>query len=37
MNWLPKLKYFANNFFLATAGLLVLKDFPKDTERFSCL
>ncbi|KAJ8427763.1 hypothetical protein Cgig2_024307 [Carnegiea gigantea] len=29
MNWLPRLKYFANDFFLAAAGLLILKDFSK--------
>ena len=37
MNWLPRLKYFANDFILATAGLLILKDFSKGTESFSCM
>jgi len=29
LNWLPKLKFFANDFFLATVGLLILKNFTK--------
>jgi len=31
MNWLPRLKYFANDFFFAATGLLILKDFSKGT------
>jgi len=31
MNWLPRLKYFVNDFFLAVAGLLILKNFSKVT------
>ena len=31
LNWLPKLKFFTNNFFLAAVGLLILKNFTKDT------
>ncbi|KAJ8434745.1 hypothetical protein Cgig2_001948 [Carnegiea gigantea] len=31
LNWLPKLKFFANDFFLATAGLLILKNYTKGT------
>jgi len=31
LNWLPKLKFFANDFFLAAAGLLILKNFTKGT------
>ena len=29
LNWFPKLKFFGNNFFLASAGLLILKNFSK--------
>lgn len=32
LNWLPKLKFFANDFFLAAAGLLILKNFTKGTQ-----
>jgi len=31
LNWLPKLKFFENDFFLAAAGLLILKNFSKGT------
>jgi len=31
LNWLPKLKFFANDFFLAAAGLLILKNYIKGT------
>ena len=31
LNWLLKLKFFANDFFLATTGLLILKNFTKGT------
>jgi len=31
LNWLPKLSYFENNFFLATVGLLILKNYSKGT------
>jgi len=31
LNWLPKLKFFANDFFLATASLLILKNYTKGT------
>jgi len=31
LNWLPKLRFFANDFFLATAGLLILKNYTKGT------
>jgi len=31
LNRLPKLKYFANDFFLAAAGLLILKNYTKGT------
>ena len=31
LNWLPKLKFFANNFFLAATSLLILKNFSKGT------
>jgi len=27
LNWLPKLKFFENNFFLVAAGFLILKNF----------
>ena len=30
-NWLPKLKFFKNDFFLAPAGLLILENFSKGT------
>ncbi|KAJ8419891.1 hypothetical protein Cgig2_017701 [Carnegiea gigantea] len=33
LNWLPKLKFFANDFFLAAAGLLILKNYTKDQAR----
>jgi len=29
LNWLPKLKFFENDFFLTAAGLLILKKFSK--------
>ena len=29
LNWLPKLKFSKNDFFLAAAGLLILKNFSK--------
>ena len=29
LNWLPKLKVFANDFFLVATGLLILKNFTK--------
>ena len=32
LNWLPKLKFFANDFFLAAAGLLILKNLTKGTK-----
>ena len=32
LNWLPKLKFFANDFFLAAAGLLILKNFTNGTQ-----
>ena len=32
LNWLPKLKFFANDFFLAAASLLILKNFTKGTQ-----
>ena len=31
LNWLPKLKFFENDFFLAVTGLLILKNFSKGT------
>ena len=31
LNWLPKLKFSENGFFLATAGLLIPKNFSKGT------
>ena len=31
MNWLSKLKFFANNFFLAAVGLFILNNFSKGT------
>jgi len=31
LNWLSKLKFFANNCFLAAAGLLILKNYSKGT------
>ena len=31
LNWLPKLKFFSDDFFLATAGLLILKKYTKGT------
>jgi len=31
LNWLPKLKFFANDFFLTAASLLILKNFTKGT------
>jgi len=31
LNWLPKLKFFKNDFFLATVSLLILKSFSKET------
>jgi len=34
LNWLPKLAYVKNNFFLAAASLLVLLDFSKGIFRF---
>jgi len=34
LNLLPKLKFFTNDFFLAAAGLLILKKFSKVTCRF---
>jgi len=30
-NWLPKLSFFGNDFFLTVTGLLILKDYSKDT------
>ena len=33
LNWLPKLKFFGNDFFLAAAGLLILKNFSKGIGR----
>jgi len=30
-NWLPKLLYFTNNFFIATVGLFILKNYSKGT------
>jgi len=36
LNWLPKLKFiFANDFFLATAGLFFLKNFSKGISHFN--
>jgi len=29
LNWLSKLKFFGNDFFLVVAGLLILKNFSK--------
>jgi len=31
LNWLPRLKVFTNDFFLAAAGLLILKNVTKGT------
>ena len=31
LNWLPRLQFFANDFFLAAAVLLILKNFTKGT------
>ena len=31
LNWLPKLKFFGNDFFLTATGLLILKNFSKGT------
>ena len=31
LNWLPKLKFFANEFFLTATGLLILKNYTKGT------
>jgi len=31
LNWLPKLMFFASDFFLVAAGLLILKNFTKGT------
>ncbi|KAJ8431148.1 hypothetical protein Cgig2_026745 [Carnegiea gigantea] len=33
LNWLPKLKFFGDDFFLAAAGLLILKNFSKEQAR----
>ena len=42
LNWLPKVKFLRNDFFLAAAGLLILKNFSKDighsnVSQLSCL
>ncbi|KAJ8434783.1 hypothetical protein Cgig2_033733 [Carnegiea gigantea] len=37
MYWFPMLKYFANDFFLAAAGLLILKEFSKEQARAKLL
>ena len=34
LTWLPKLKFFGNDFFLAAAGVLILKNFFKGIGRF---
>ena len=34
LNWLLKLNFFGNNFFLTAAGLLILKIFSKGICRF---
>jgi len=31
LNWLPKLKFFTNDFFVAAANLLILKNYTKGT------
>ena len=31
LNWLPKLKFFANDFFLPATDLLILKNYTKGT------
>jgi len=31
LNWLPKLKFFANDFFLIAVGLLILKNYTRGT------
>jgi len=31
-NWLPRLKFFENDFFLAAAGLLILRNISKGTQ-----
>ena len=31
LNWLPKLKFFANDFFLTAAGLVILRNYTKGT------
>ena len=36
LNWLPKLKFFTNDFFLAATGLLILKNFTKGTQLSRC-
>ena len=33
LNWLPKLKFFENNFFLTGVGLLILKNFSMGVGR----
>jgi len=33
LNWLPKLKFLRNDFFLTTEGLLILKNFSKGVGR----
>ena len=35
LNWLPKLKFFRNDLFLAAAGLLILKNFSKGIGRLN--
>jgi len=35
LNWLPKLSYFENDFFLAAVGLFILEKFSNDTSRSS--
>ncbi|KAJ8448734.1 LOW QUALITY PROTEIN: hypothetical protein Cgig2_011355 [Carnegiea gigantea] len=35
LNWLPKLKFFANNFFFVVTGLLILKNYTKARARLT--
>ena len=35
LNWLPRLKIFGNDFFLAAAGLLIFKNFSKGIGRLN--
>lgn len=36
LNWLPKLSYFKNDFFLAAAGFLILEKYSMGTSHSPC-